>query len=120
MSPDNVDFAILEPLWLAVVGITALALLFGVTFAVLASRFDAAVRPLNAGWRHAWTHLPLLVLVLPPLVVVTAIYVLLRVALRGRTTATIDGPARKPGMVIVGLGAAAAGVATVAAAVSIL
>ena len=97
MSPDNVDFAILEPLWLAVAGIVALALLFGVTFAVLATRFDASVRPLGTGWRHAWTHLPLLLLLLPPFVVVTAIYVLLRVLLRGRTTATIDGPARKPG-----------------------
>jgi hypothetical protein len=120
MSPDNVDFDILEPLWLAVVGITALALLFGVTFAALAARFDRAVRPLSAGWRHAWTHLPLLVLVLPPLVVVTALYVLLRVVLHGRTRETIDGPVHKPGMVVVGLGALAAGVASVAAAISIL
>ena len=95
-------------------------MLFGVTFAALATRFDAAVRPLGTGWRHAWTHLPLLLLVLPPFVVFTAIYVLLRVLLRGRTTATIDGPARKPGGVVVGLGAAAAGVASIAAAVSIL
>src|SRR5262245_29043231 len=29
MSPENVDFDILEPLWLAIVGVTFLALLFG-------------------------------------------------------------------------------------------
>jgi len=46
--------------------------------------------------------------------------VLLRVVLHGRTRATLDGPAHKPGMIIVGLGALAAGVASVAAAVSIL
>ena len=120
MSPDNIDFDILEPLWLAVAGVSVLALMFGITFAVLATRFDAAIRPLSASWRHAWTHLPLLLLLLPPFVIITAIYVLLRVLLRGRTTATVDGPGRKPGMVIVCLGAAAAGISTIAAAVSIL
>jgi hypothetical protein len=120
MSSDNVDFDILEPLWLAIAGITLLALLFGVTFAPLATRFDAAVKPLSAGWRHAWTHLALLPLLVPPFVAVAALYVLLRVILEGRTRATWDGPARKPGMAVVGLGAVAAGVASVAAAISIL
>jgi hypothetical protein len=95
-------------------------LMFGITFAVLVTQLDAAVPPLGTGWRHAWTHVPLLLLLLPPFIVVTATYVLLRVLLRGRTTATVDGPARKPGMVVVGLGATAAGVASIAAGVSIL
>jgi hypothetical protein len=120
MSSDNVDFDILEPLWLAIAGITLLALLFGVTFAPLATRFDAAVKPLSAGWRHAWTHVPLVVLLFPPFIVVTVLYVLLRVLLEGRTRATWDGPAKRPGMVLVGLGAVAAGVASAAAAISIL
>jgi hypothetical protein len=120
MSSDNVDFDILEPLWLAIVGITLLALLFGVTFAALATRFDAAVRPLSGGLRHAWTHLALLPLLVPPFIVVAALYVLLRVILEGRTRATWDGPVHRPGMVVVGLGALAAGVASVAAAGSIL
>jgi hypothetical protein len=120
LSADNVDFDILEPLWLAVAGISALALLFGVTLAVLATTFDAVVQPLGAGRRHAWTHLPLLFLVLPPFVVVAFMYVVLRVVFHGRTRTVVDGPARKPGMVLVGIGAASAGAASVTAAVSIL
>jgi hypothetical protein len=120
MSSDNVDFEILEPLALAVAGVTFLALLFGVTFAALATRFDAAVKPLTAGPGQIWKHLPLILIVVPPIAVIAVVYVLLRVVLHGRTRATLDGPAHKPGMIIVGLGALAAGVASVAAAVSIL
>jgi hypothetical protein len=120
MSSDNVDFEILEPLALAVAGVTFLALLFGVTFAALATRFDAAVKPLTAGPGQIWKHLPLILIVVPPIAVIAVVYVLLRVVLHGRTRATLDGPAHKPGTIIVGLGALAAGVASVAAAVSIL
>jgi len=120
MSSDNVDFEILEPLALAVAGVTFLALLFGVTFAALATRFDAAVKPLTAGPGQIWKHLPLILIVVPPIAVIAVVYVLLRVVLHGRTRATLDGPAHKPGMIIVGLGALAAGVASVAAAASIL
>jgi hypothetical protein len=120
MSPDNVDFEILEPLSLAVGGVTFLALLFGVTFAALATRFDAAVKPLSAGLGQIWKHLPLIFVIIPPIALIAVLYVLLRVVLHGRTRPTLDGPVRKPGMVVVGLGALAAGVASVAAAVSIL
>ena len=120
MSSDNVDFEILEPVALAVAGVTFLAVLFGVTFAALATRFDAAVKPLSAGAGQIWKHAPLILLVIPPIAVIAVVYVLLRVVLHGRTRATIDGPVHKPGMVIVGLGALAAGGASVAAAISIL
>ena len=120
MSPDNVDFEILEPLPLAVAGVTFLALLFGVTFAALATRFDAAVKPLSAGPGQIWKHLPLVFVIIPPIAVIAVVYVLLRVVLHGRTRPTLDGPARKPGMVLVGVGAAAAGVASIVAAASIL
>jgi hypothetical protein len=120
MSSDNVDFEILEPLALAVAGVTFLALLFGVTFAALATRFDAAVKPLSAGPGQIWKHVPLVLVVIPPIAVIAVVYVLLRVVLHGRTRATLDGPVHKPGMVVVGLGALAAGVASIAAAISIL
>jgi hypothetical protein len=120
MASDNVDFDILEPLWLAVVGITFLALLFGVTFAVLATRFDAAIQPLCAGAGQIWKHLPLLLLLVPPAAVASALYVLLRVVLHGRTRPAIDGPVRRPATIVVLLGTVAAGVASIAAAVSIL
>jgi hypothetical protein len=120
MASDNVDFDILEPLWLAIAGITFLALLFGVTFAVLATRFDAAIQPLSAGPGQIWKHLPLVMVIVPPAAIVSALYVLSRVVLHGRTRTTIDGPVRKPGMVVVGLGVAAAVIASVAAAISIL
>jgi hypothetical protein len=120
MASDNVDFDILEPLWLAILCITFLALLFGVTFAVLATRFDASVQPLSGGPGQIWKHLPLVFVVVPPVAVVSVLYVLLRVVLNGRTRATIDGPARRPGMVVVGLGVAAAAVASAATAIAIL
>jgi hypothetical protein len=120
MSTENVDFDILEPLWLAVVGITVLALLFGVTFAALATRFDAAIQPLCAGPGQIWKHLPLLLLIVPPVAVVSALYVLLRVVLNGRTRPAVDGPVRKPATVVVLVGTLAAGVASIAAAASIL
>ena len=43
LSPDNKDFAILRPTWLAVTLVVSLALLFGVTFTALAARLDAGM-----------------------------------------------------------------------------
>ena len=121
MASDNVDFDILSPLWLAVASITGLSLLFGVTFAALAARFDAGLPALGATWRAVPAHAGLLVAVLPPFFVVTVPYVALRAILHGRTRPLLDWPpVRTTGRVLVGLGTAAAGLASLATAVEIL
>lgn len=121
MASDNVDFEILSPLWLAVAFITGLSLLFGMTFAALAARFDAGLPPLGSGWRAVPAHAGLLVAVLPPFAFVTVLYVALRAILHGRTRPLLEWPpVRTTGRVLVGLGTAAAGLASVATAVEIL
>jgi hypothetical protein len=121
MSPENVDFEILSPLLLAVAGITALALLFGLTFSVLATRFDAGLRPLGAGWAAIPGHAALLVMVFPPFALFTVVYVLIRAISRGRTEPVLEKPAvRTTGLVLVALGAIGTAVASLAAAAEIL
>ena len=39
-SPDNVDFAILRPTWLAIVAVTVTGLLFATTYTAIAARLD--------------------------------------------------------------------------------
>ena len=121
MSPENVDFEILSPLWLAIVGIVGLGLLYGATFGALAGRFDAGMRPLSAGLRTVPSHASLLLAVLPPFVVVTVPYVALRGILRGRTAPWVDrGVLHTVGVVLVGVGIAVAAVVTVITAIDIL
>jgi hypothetical protein len=121
MSPDNVDFRILSPLVLAVAGITALALLFGLTFTVLVTRFDTGLRPLGAGWTAVPGHAALLLMVFPPFALFTVGYVLIRTIARGRTEPLLEKPAvRTTGLVVVVLGTVGAAVASLAAALEIL
>lgn len=121
LSPDNVDFAILSPLWLAVAGIVGLGLLYGVTFSALAARFDDRLRPMSSGLRTVPAHAPLLLGLLPPFFAVTVPYVGLRTAFRGKTAAALtQGPVRSVGRVLVGVAIAAAAVVTLVAAVDIL
>jgi hypothetical protein len=121
MSSDNVDFEILSPLLLAVAGITALALLFGMTFSVLATRFDAGLRPLGSGWAAVPGHAGLLVMVFPPFALFTVVYMLIRTIARGRTEPLLEKPVvRTGGLAVVVLGTAAAAIASVAAALDIL
>jgi hypothetical protein len=121
MASDNVDFDILSPLWLAVLFIVGLALLFGMTFAALAARFDARLPPLGSGWRAIPAHAGVLLCVLPPFVFIAVPYVALRSLLHGRARPLLDGrPVRTTGRVLVGLGTAAAGLASIATVVEIL
>jgi hypothetical protein len=121
MSPDNVDFEILEPLWLAIAGIALLAVLFALTFAALASGWDASLPPLNAGWHAVPGHAGLVMALLPPFAIVTAVYVLVRTIAVGRTAPLLEAkPVRIIGLVIVSIGIALAGAVSVGAATEIL
>jgi hypothetical protein len=104
MSPDNVDFAILRPTWLAVTLIVAVALLFGVTFTALAARLDAGMPTLGHRPSSIAAHASLVLLVFPPLVVGAAAYVAGRAALRGRLAPLLASPTiRRVGHIIVGV-----------------
>jgi hypothetical protein len=104
MSPDNVDFAILRPTWLAVTLIVVVALLFGVTFTALAARLDAGMPTLGDRPSSIAAHASLIFLSFPPVVLGAAAYVAGRAALRGRLAPLLTGsPVRRVGRVVVGI-----------------
>jgi hypothetical protein len=121
MSPDNVDFDVLGPLWLAVLGIVVLALLYGLTFGALSTRFDRRLRPLGSAWRAVPGHAPLLFALLPPFVAVTVPYVAIRAIARGRTQPLLEWPpVRVTGLVLLCIATAVCAAAAVIAAIDIL
>jgi hypothetical protein len=117
-SPDNVDFAILRPTWLAIVAVTVTGLLFATTYTAVAARLDH----LAAG-RRRLRWLPcasLVLLLLPPFALVAIAYVGGRVAAQGRVRAVLVG--RRPtraGRLLVGAATLVAVCVTAAATVRI-
>jgi hypothetical protein len=104
MSPDNVDFAILRPTWLAVTLIIVIALLFGMTFTALAARLDAGMPTLGDRPSSIATHASLVFLLFPPLVIGAGAYIAGRAALRGRLAPLLASPRiRLVGHVVVGI-----------------
>ncbi len=104
MSPENNDFVILGPTWLAITLIVAIALLFGVTFTSLAARLDAGMPTLGTRPRDIPSHAGLLTLMLPPVAAVSALYVAGRAALRGRLGPVLERPqVQRAGHAIVAL-----------------
>jgi hypothetical protein len=90
LSSDNVDFRILSPRPLAIALIILTALLFGVTFAALAARFDRSIGPITEpGWSGKSGYLSLIVLI-SPLFVVAIVYVAGRAIARGRIGTLLD------------------------------
>jgi hypothetical protein len=91
LSPDNIDFDILAPTWLAVLLVTSAALLFGVTAAVLAHRFERMLQnATGARWQRALLYGPMLILVAPPIVLGFVVYVAVRALSRGRVRSWLD------------------------------
>jgi hypothetical protein len=73
LDPDNTDFDILRPVWLAIVLFAVLFPLFGVVLGALAARLDRAYPTISARPGALAAHAPLLVLALaPPLLVALA------------------------------------------------
>ena len=73
LDPDNTDFDILRPVWLAIVLFAVLFPLFGVVLGALAERLDRAYPTISARPGALAAHAPLLVLALaPPLLVALA------------------------------------------------
>lgn len=105
LSPENVDFAILAPRWLAVLLVSSTALLFGMTFAAIAARLDRSVPVLFAGASHTplrakLAYASLVWLAIPLYLVPALVYVGVRTVARGRVGSRIDRePVRRAGRV---------------------
>jgi hypothetical protein len=96
LSPDNVDFAILSPLPLAVGLIVLTGLLFGTTFSALAARLDASMAALTDEGRQGKLPYTSLVLLIIPLYLAPAlVYIGVRTVARGRIAALLDRPAAR-------------------------
>ena len=103
-APDNRDFAILRPTWLAVTLVVSLALLFGVTFTALAARLDAGIPTLGARPSSIASHAALIVYLAPFLLAGAAVYVSGRAASRGRLRSLLTNTlAQRIGHAIVGI-----------------
>lgn len=127
LSPDNVDFVILSPTWLAVALVCITALLFGVTFSALVARLDATLVPLDqlrshAPLRRKLANLSLVwLLIALPLAVPATVYVLGRAIVHGRLAPTIaSSPLRVAGYAVAAIGAIAAVSAVYAAVTDIV
>lgn len=122
LSPDNSDFTILDPLWLAVGLLAGTALLFGVTFTAIVARVEPALPPV--AWRplrRSAAYLPLAITLPPPLVVPSAVYVIGRAVSRGRLRRlTGSQGSRIAGRVALAAGCLTCGIVTVVAVADIL
>ena len=115
LSPDNVDFVILSPTWLAVTLVCLTALLFGVTFSAIVASLDATLVPLDqlrsdAPLRRKLPNLSLVwLLIALPLAVPATVYVVGRAILHGRLAPAVESsPLRLAGYAVVVVGAIAA------------
>lgn len=88
LSPDNVDFAILEPTWLAVSLVIATGLLFGTTFTALVARL--ASRHASDARLHAIDAVPIILVLVPPIAAAAGLYVGGHAVIRGRFGALLD------------------------------
>jgi hypothetical protein len=127
LSPDNVDFVILSPTWLAVTLVCLTALLFGVTFSALVARLDATLAALDqlrsdAPRRRKLPNLSLVwLLIALPLAVPATVYVVGRAIVHGRLAPTIESsPLRLAGYAVATIGAIAAATAVYAALADIV
>lgn len=121
LSPDNRDFAILRPTWLAVMLVVAIALLFGVTFTALAARLDAGMPTLGGSPSTIASHASLVVYLFPVLLAFAAAYLGGRAVLRGRLTPLVLNPvAQRAGRLVVGGATAMAALSSVQAITEIV
>jgi hypothetical protein len=88
LSPDNVDFAILRPTWLAVASVVAIGMLFACTFSALAARLDATAT--GSGWKRWLPSVSVPLALLPPFGLFGVAYLAGRVAARGSAGRVLD------------------------------
>jgi hypothetical protein len=127
LSPENVDFAILSPTWLAVTLVCLTAVLYGTTFGALVARIDATLVPLNrfrseAPRRRKIANLSLVwLLVALPLAAPAGVYVAGRAISHGRLDPAVNSSVlRLAGYALVTVGAAVSVVAVFGALTEIV
>ena len=82
LSPDNVDFAILRPTWLAIGAVVATGLLYACTYTAVAARLDHLI--VETRQRRRWLPCAALPLALiPPFAVFSIVYIAARLIARG-------------------------------------
>jgi hypothetical protein len=119
LSPDNSDFTILGPTWLAILLLLATATLFGITTGSLAARLQAVAD--GDRWTRWLPCAALVVALLPPLPLVVAAYVAGRAAAAGRLTDRLEAPpATVVGRIATVAAVAVAGIVTLTAVGDIL
>ena len=116
LSPDNEDFAILRPTWLAVTLVVALALLFGVTFTAIAARLDAGMPILARRFTAIASHAAMVIFLNPLLLGFALVYVTVRAVTQGRPDPRPFNPrVQYVGYIVIGIGTALAAGSTLLA-----
>ncbi len=119
LSPDNTDFSILSPLWLAILLLFATGLLFATTFTALAARLDKFAQTPGRGRASLYTVL--ITGAVPPIGAALVIQIVLRTFASEKFFAAVRGArSRTVGHVVVAAGTAVAVFLTGQAAVEIL
>ncbi len=102
LSPNNHDFQILTPKWLAVSLVFGTGLLFAVTFTALAARLDRFAK--TPSRRHFLLYPSLVVGLVPPVVVAVIVHIAVRVIPRRKYEAfTQNSRVRSFGHIVVAL-----------------
>ena len=121
LSPDNRDFAILRPTWLAVTLVVLTALLFGVTFTALAARLDTGMPTLGLRPSAVASHASLIVYLIPILFIFSVMYVAGRALIRGDLAPELaSATARRVGHIVVAVATILAAIAAGDAIVEII
>lgn len=118
LSPDNRDFTILTPLWLAIFLVIATGFLFATTFTALAARLDQFGQ--TPGRARALLYPGLVMSLVPPLGVATVAHVLARTFFAPKLASlTHSVRTRKIGKILIAAGTAVTAVFIVSAAAQI-
>lgn len=118
LSPDNGDFAILTPLWLAIFLVAGTGFLFATTFTALAARLDQFAQ--TPGRARNLLYPGLVICLIPPFGIATVVHVWIRTIFAPQlATFTQSGRTRKIGQILVVAGTALTAVFIVSAAAQI-
>lgn len=119
LAPENVDFAILRPLWLAILLIVGTGFLFATTFTAIAARLDQFAQTKGRG--RGLLYPALIFGAIPPVGATMVAQVALRTFGSDKLFAVVHGTAsRTIGRIVVAAGTAVTGFLAISAAVDIL
>ena len=119
LAPENVDFVILTPRWLAVLLVVVTGFLFATTFTAISARLDQFAQ--TSGHRGALLYPVLILGIIPPVGAALVIQVALRTLGSERLFALVSGArSRTVGRIIVAAGSAVTAFIVISAVSDIL